>query len=349
MSKNDSVATSIVNTDSIMLDESFKDLARYKCVAAILIKFTIPEFKDMDYIDIAKHIKDSKKRVYESDADLIQSEIDLAPSEAGTANEKNTINDVVFYMETPKGELIETSINSALSLDDEKAKYVLKPELTVDLEMQTTNYSRIIPRGIYYGASLLRDTVAKGDRTYANIHKVYSIWFCNFKFSESVMFRSDKIKDVCVHNYGICRFYDPSIEDRVKRDSIADLINVTFVELPRLLEQVERDNGTEIRDLVAKLFYDTSNSVSMIEKVQKVNLTKYRKVVANRMNWNERTEERAEERAEAARIKLIVNTLSKFKKRGVDYCRHFAKEYMEATDADTKKAIEIIFGNSSEA
>lgn len=132
MSKNNSVATSIVNTDSIMLDESFKDLARYKCVAAILIKFTIPEFKDMDYIDIAKHIKDSKKRVYESDADLIQSEIDLAPSEAGTANEKNTINDVVFYMETPKGELIETSINSAL-----------KPELTVDLEMQTTNSSRI--------------------------------------------------------------------------------------------------------------------------------------------------------------------------------------------------------------
>lgn len=79
MSKNSSAATSIVNTKSIMRDESFKDLARYKCIAAILIKFTIPEFKDMDYIDIAKCIKDAKTRHYDSDADLIQSEIDLAP------------------------------------------------------------------------------------------------------------------------------------------------------------------------------------------------------------------------------------------------------------------------------
>lgn len=55
------------------------------------------------------------------------------------------------------------------------------------------------------------------------------------------------------------------------------------------------------------------------------------------IDWNERTEEKAE----ADRIKLIVNTLSKFKKRGVNYCRHFAKEYMEATDADTKKLLKL--------
>lgn len=347
MSKNNSVATSIVNTDSIMLDESFKDLARYKCVAAILIKFTIPEFKDMDYIDIAKHIKDSKKRVYESDADLIQSEIDLAPSEAGTANEKNTINDVVFYMETPKGELIETSINSALKLDDEKPKSVLKPELTVDLEMQTTNYSRIIPRGIYYGASLLRDTVAKGDRTYANIHKVYSIWFCNFKFSENTMIRSDKIKDDFIHRYRICRDYPNSEEKRVFNDSIADLINVTFVELPRLFEQVERDNGTEIRDLVAKLFYDTRNSVSMIEKVQKVNLTKYRKVVANRMDWNAKAkEERAEGKVEG-RLEMLVSFVESLKQTGPDACRKAARKHLNPTDAEIEEAIDIVFGNKN--
>lgn len=338
MGKNNSVATSIVNTDSIMLDESFKDLARYKCVAAILIKFTIPEFKDMDYIDIAKHIKDSKKRVYESDADLIQSEIDLAPSEAGTANEKNTINDVVFYMETPKGELIETSINSAL-----------KPELTVDLEMQTTNSSRIIPRGLYYGASLLRDTVAKGDRTYENIHKVHSIWFCNFKFSESVINRSDEIKDTFIHRYKLCRDYPNSAEKRVFNDSIADLINVTFVELPRLLEQVERDNGTEIRDLVAKLFYDTRNSVSMIEKVQKVDLTKYRKVVADRMDWNARTkEERAEGKAEGiveGRLGMLVSFVESLKQNGPDACRKAARKHLNPTDAEIEEAINIVFCN----
>lgn len=37
----------------------------------------------------------------------------------------------------------------------------------------------LISRAVYYGASLLRSTVPAGDTKYSNIHKVYSIWFCN--------------------------------------------------------------------------------------------------------------------------------------------------------------------------
>lgn len=33
MGKNSALATSITDTGTIMLDESFKDLARYKCIA----------------------------------------------------------------------------------------------------------------------------------------------------------------------------------------------------------------------------------------------------------------------------------------------------------------------------
>lgn len=59
----------------------------------------------------------------------------------------------------------------------------------------------------------------------------------------------------------------------------------------------------------------------------------------SKMDWDKR----AEERVEAARIELIVNTLSNFKKHGADYCRHFAKEYMEATDADIQKSLKVVF------
>ena len=58
------------------------------------------------------------------------------------------------------------------------------------------------------------------------------------------------------------------------------------------------------------------------------------------MDWDKR----AEERVEAARVKLITTTISKFKTQGINYCRHFAKEYMEATDADIEKSLKIVFG-----
>ena len=283
MSKNDSIVNAISSTNSILKDESFKDLVRYKCMASILIKLTVPEFKDMSCIEIAKCIKDTKARPNRSDEELLQEEIDLEKTEAGTANEKNTINDIVFLMKLPTGETIEASIAS-----------ILKPELTINLEMQNTNNKRMIPRAIYYGASLLRDTVPAGDSKYTNIHKVYSIWFCNFNISETEMERWDFIKNEYVHRYGIYRYYDKSVEARLTKDPVADLICVALVELPRLREQAML-SGDPLDITAASLFFNTKDSVKMIEQYQKINLTKYRKVVAGRMNWELKTREIAEE------------------------------------------------------
>lgn len=43
-----------------------------------------------------------------------------------------------------------------------------------------------ISMAVYYAASGLRATVAAGDREYANIHKVYTVWLC----AEDVVFRN---------------------------------------------------------------------------------------------------------------------------------------------------------------
>lgn len=47
MGKNDTLADSLSGEVTISRDESFKDIIRYKAIAAIIIKYAIPDFKDM--------------------------------------------------------------------------------------------------------------------------------------------------------------------------------------------------------------------------------------------------------------------------------------------------------------
>lgn len=335
MGKNSNVADSVYNTESIMKDESFKDLARYKCMASIFIKLLIPEFKDMSFIEIAEHIIDSKDRGSLSDEEIMQSEIDLEKTEIGTAKEKNTINDIVFLIRLPDGDI---------------AKTVLKSELTVNFEMQNKNETRLIQRAIYYGASLLRDTVPSGDRGYSNIHKIYTIWFCNFNIKLN---RYGILDYKYIHRYGMRRYYD-DIPDKVANDIEADLINVTLVELPMLLSII---NKTELEKLVVKIFYDTKQSVSSIESIQKINLTKYRKVVANRMDWEELTRQKTEESkqegikegikegTEHGRMQIIITFMQKNKSKGEDKCKELTKTFLMASDEEIRKASKQVFND----
>ena len=330
MGKNSSVADSIYNTKSIMEDESFKDLARYKCMASILMKVAIPEFKDMDYIDIARHIIDTKDRGYMTDDALMQSEIDLEKTESGTAKEKNTINDIVFLVRLPSGLIART---------------ILKPELTVNVEMQNKEEEFTMQRAVYYGASLLRDTVPVGDNKYTNIHKVYTIWFCNFPIEVN---RYGILNNEYIHTYGIRRFYS-NFPNHVANDSDMDLINVVFVELPLLLKRLACSG--ELEKLIVTIFYNTAKSVPSIEKAQKINLTKYRKVVAMRMDWDAKTKEKEKiskeeglkEGLKEGRIQMLVDSMTENKENGIEYCKKFAKKFLKATDEEIETAIKKVF------
>jgi Asp-tRNA(Asn)/Glu-tRNA(Gln) amidotransferase C subunit len=58
-----------------------------------------------------------------------------------------------------------------------------------------------------------------------------------------------------------------------------------MVELPKLKSNITN----ETVDMVYRLFFDTSNVIGMIEKNEKVNLTKIRKGVENMIDYEERT------------------------------------------------------------
>lgn len=172
MSKNNTLADTAVSLVSSTKDENFKDIIRYKAIAALLVKLTIPEFKDKTLVEIAKLIVDLRRRNEKDTAtSILEDEVDFLPTEAGTNDEKNTLSDSIFQIRTSDGV-------SNIRLGN------LFDKITVNAEMQNTTSESVlgynlISRAVYYGASLLRSTVPSGDTKYTDIHKVYSIWFCN--------------------------------------------------------------------------------------------------------------------------------------------------------------------------
>ena len=167
MSKNSTLKDTIEESLDITEDEVFKNVVRYKAIAAIIVKGIIPEFYDKLLLEVAKSIINTKDRKgIMSNTAILEDQVDLMPAEAGTKDEKKTVNDAVFRVR-----LHEDIIEIKLKCIDR--------EITVNTEMQrTTLESRLgynlISRAVYYGASLLRDTVPAGDTEYTNIHKVYT-------------------------------------------------------------------------------------------------------------------------------------------------------------------------------
>lgn len=231
---------------------------------------------------------------------MLEDEIDFLPTEAGTKDEKNTISDSIFRVDISKG-IKELRLRA------------LDREITVNFEMQTSTSEsalkyNIISRAIYYGASLLRDTVPAGDTKYTNLHKVYTVWFCkdNIKLD-----KYNDIGDRYIHRYGIRRFYDDITDHVVKTEKESDLIEAVMVELPKLKNHIDSLND----EMVYKLFFDTTNVVTMIEHTAKVNLTKVRKGVNNMIDYEARLAARLAE----SRIDYEARLEARLAESRIDY------------------------------
>ena len=282
MSKNNTLADTAVSLVNSTKDENFKDIIRYKAIAALLVKLTIPEFKDKTLVEIAKLIVDIRRRNDKDTAtSILEDEVDFLPTEIGTNDEKNTLSDSIFQIRTGDG---ISNIRLGNIFD----------KVTVNAEMQNTTSESVlgynlISRAVYYGASLLRSTVPAGDTKYTDIHKVYSIWFCNgnIKFDTDY----DEVKHEYIHRYGMRRFYSDVTNRVAPAEKPSDLMEVVLVELNKL--KAYSDNETE--RLVFDLFYNTSNVVNQIESLEKVNLTKVKKGVQDMIDYETRTQARVNE------------------------------------------------------
>ena len=214
-----------LDADAVKRDTEFKTLFKYKSVAAMLLKYAVPDFEKYTLQEIADSILDIRPRNPASDAERYHSEIDLLNEESGDSGGKLIRMDLVFAMQFK------------LKLPD--SGQIVYVNVTIDFEMQKhkpTEY-KIVRRGIYYGASLLRDTLTSAEK-YENIHKVYSVWLCNFEFLEQP---ESEHSGRYVHKYNILRNYYENSKYIYEQDSDADLIEVIFIELTKLAEHMQDD------------------------------------------------------------------------------------------------------------
>jgi len=208
-----------LDADAVKKDVEFKTLFKYKSVAAMLLKYAVPDFEKYTLQEIADSILDIHPRNPANEAERLHGEIDLLNEESGDSGEKLIRMDIVFAMR------FELKLPG-----NDKITYV---NVTIDFEMQKdkpTEY-KLVTRAIYYAASLLRDTLANAEK-YAGIHKVYSVWLCDFDFLDSKKY---------VHKYNMFRNYHENGIYIYEKDIDADLIEVLFIELTKLTEHIQDD------------------------------------------------------------------------------------------------------------
>lgn len=264
---------------AITCDESFKDIVRYKAISALLVQSIIPEYKALTLVEVARLIVDSRKRNPNmSDADVLDDEVDCINTEVGTGGEKKTLNDFAFKIRKPGSKEGDTELDRII---------------TVNTEMQNSTSGKVlgynvVSRAVYYGASLLRNTVPARDTKYTGIHKVYSIWFCaksvQFDISNEQLAGGDgellkTLNDEYIHKLRIHRSYDNIRGKTVEPEHATDLMEIDIIELPRLYD----------------FFFKIKDIVSTIEHKSGVSLRKAKKGVTDMINYEERLAERLAE------------------------------------------------------
>ena len=287
MSKNTGVVESIERTDDRIKDEAFKEIAKHKVVAALILKVTVSEFKDMSLVDIAKCIKNSK----ESDSvkndvhALLNGEIEQLQTETGAGGEKETRNDIVFKVELPGTGEMQISLSRTVNFEMQGHVQNTKPELN--------------RRAIYYAASLLRNTVTRGDKNYENMHKIYSIWLCNDKVTIE---RRKETEDRYIHKIKMHVSYD-DIPSQTIYDKDYDFMEVVLVELPQMKNTLLKEEAA-----LVSLLYSKKDAIDRIEEMLPIKLDRAGKEISKAMNWEERTQVYVDE----TRKKTEIQTTLKF-------------------------------------
>ena len=316
MSKNDTLKDSISRPFEIKKDENFKDIVRYKAITALIVKSTIQEYSSLSLTEIASLIVNTKQRPANMTKEqLLGDEVDQLPTEIGTGKEKNTINDFVFNIRIPGSD----EVNKVAIIDK---------IFSVDIEMQNSSPNYLVQRGIYYGASLLRETVPESDSEYANIHKVYSIWFCSKNIPQikqnNAMYkgRADELNKEFVHHFGIRRFYS-DIDQVSIAEKDSDLIEVVFIELNKLKEISLPDY-----ELVKDLFFNTSTVIQDIEVKEQVTLNSVEKGVYKMIDYEARLKQHE------------IDYEARLKQHEID-CEAMLKQRVAETEAETEARVKV--------
>lgn len=291
-------------------DNVFKNIAKHKLIASLILKATIKEFAGMEIIDIARCIKDTRKRDSDDAEVVLNDEIDLKATEDGTGSEKVIRADLIFDIDLP---------------GEGTAEIVLARTVNLEMQGNTKNLGYDIKqRAIYYMASLLRDTVAWGDSKYAGIHKVYLVWLCNEGIS---MEKWESVGEQYKHRIGMRVCYDNE-PNFAGYDKGCDLMEVVMIELPKMV-----NNLSEAEEALISLLFgyeDTCDRISNLIPISLNELSNVGKEVRDMVDWRAETEREVQE----ALAEALAERDAEHKKE--------VQEALAERDAEYKKKLEDI-------
>ena len=262
---------------SMEFDTRFKTMMKYKYVAAKLLKAAVDDFRvyTIDEIIDGMIAAEGNKITYSSKEDKYVSEVKSLNPYSGDAGEKNIIHDLIFDL------LLEDKREGQAFRNKTAILRPVQVQFTVDFEMQqsvSSKYSEI-SRGIYYAASMLRDTVHRS-AGYEDIHKVYSIWVCS-KNCIPMTHPEDPGQYYYRHSYRILRTYRKNealalrntdekarkviADNKYSLDEQADIMEVVFIELPKQLA-LRASDIDELNNALNMLF---DQPIRIIEELSK--------------------------------------------------------------------------------
>jgi len=188
---------------------------------------------------------------------MLVSNIDLEPTESGVFGEKGIVNDIVFLIRDKRDNINKVTINLEL-----QGKNPLQGK-------KEKRYS-VVTRAVYYAAKLLSSTIHRGDN-YSEIHKVYSVWFCNFNIDKEIE-KYDEIEDREIHRFKICRAYEDIGKSAI--DEVADLLEATIVEIPKL----KGKEGEGLAEAVYQILKDFGNARESILEATNIDIEEFKEV-----------------------------------------------------------------------
>lgn len=235
-----------------------------------MIKCCIGEYSETDTLEIARKIRDfDNKRTYASDLDLLDSDVDMLNLEKQLGIDKRKmILDSLFEVDSVENRTDLVNLNS------------------IDFEMQQSdplnsakNRYNVLSRATVYASIILSSMLLSGEN-YDKLHKVYSIWFCNYELRDIKTVGGDTLNNRAIHHIHMMSDYK-DVNGACTFES-ANLLEVIIVELPKLLKSKDKFNS-----VLHELFFNTRNSVTVLEKGMGLTLSKC-KEVAKIMTLEER-------------------------------------------------------------
>ncbi len=208
------------NKDNILTkDEDFKTIYKYRAVLALLLKYSLLEFKDVSIFRILSLIPSDKNNF---------SIVEEVTSESVNVEAKLIRYDLVFDIEMPEDLIINDKSSNKSQLTT--------ITITVNVEHQG-DYELEYPlkkRMVYYNCrkidkQLNYEDIKNDSASYNKVHKVYTIWFCLGNIFNDISIVHRKIDGIVTSLDGI------------QKDLDLDMSEIIIIEYKKLAKAIEND------------------------------------------------------------------------------------------------------------